>query len=68
MTSDSLRGFTESSRAVRASMRRFSETLIEIEELVALLRDVAGLLSEGDSARAIARVREVATAWGLTLH
>ena len=66
---DALRDCRASVGELRASMRRFSDTVLEIEQVVALIRDAAELLSEGRIDRAVARVREAAAVMGCaTLH
>ncbi|MCA1531434.1 hypothetical protein I6F21_02535 [Bradyrhizobium sp. NBAIM03] len=66
---DSARQCRASAVELRAGIRRFGEAALEIEQAVALIRDAAELMSEGEPVRALARVREAAAMMGCgTLH
>jgi hypothetical protein len=66
---DAVRDCRASVGELRASMRRFSDTVLEIEQVLALFRDAVELLYEGEPVRALAQIREAAAVMGCaTLH
>ena len=66
---DSLRECRASVAELRAATRRLGEAVVAADEAVAMLRDAAELLYEGESVRALARVREAAVLLGVgTVH
>lgn len=66
---ESARQCSASAAELRAGIRRFGEAALEIEQAVALLRDAAELVREGEPRRALVRAREAAAMMGCgTLH
>jgi len=66
---ESARQCRASAAELRAGIRRFGEAALEIEQAVALLRDAAELVREGEPGRALVRAREAAALLGvLTIH